>query len=224
VQRVVFTSSVAAVGYRWDDQPANEQTRFNLPPHQFPYGYSKLLAEDVVAYAVRQHGQDVVIVNPAVIMGPGDLNLISGRFITEVARRSWMIPVTPGGVGVVDVRDVARWHVRAAETGTSGERYILGTANYSYRQWYAMIARVLDVPRPFIPLPGFALPLLAWAVDALRRAGIALPVDADQVRLSARSIFFDYDKAWSAFGPPQVDMYSSLRDTYQWYAENGYLD
>lgn len=223
VKRVIFTSSAAAVGFRWDGRPASEQTRFNLPPHRFPYGYSKLLAEDAALYAVREYEQDVVIVNPVVVMGPGDLNMISGRYITEMARLGAMLPVTSGGIGVVDVRDVARWHVAAAEHGRCGERYLLGTANYTHRDWYAMIADVVGVRRPFLPLPDFLLPPLAWIIDRARSAGVELPVDANQTRLGARKLYFDCGKAWAEFGAPQIDMDTSLRDTYRWYRENGYL-
>lgn len=223
VKRVVFTSSAASVGYRWDGKPANEQTRFNLPPHYFPYGYSKLLAEQAAHYAVREHRQEVVIVNPVVVMGPGDLNMISGRFITEIARLSWLVPVTSGGIGVADVRDVARWHLAAAERGCPGERYILGTANYSFGEWYGMVADTVRVRRPFLPLPDAALPPLVWLIGLAHKLGIRLPVDADQTRMGARNIFFDYDKTWSQLGIPQVEMFASLRDTYHWYQANGYL-
>ncbi|MBZ0296305.1 MAG: NAD-dependent epimerase/dehydratase family protein [Anaerolineae bacterium] len=223
VKRVVFTSSAASLGYRWDGKPANEQTRFNLPPHHFPYGYSKLLAEQAALYAVREHHQEVVIVNPVVVMGPGDLNMISGRFITEIARLGWLVPVTSGGVGVVDVRDVARWQLAAAENGCPGERYILGTANYSFREWYGMVANTVGVRRPFIPLPDFTLPPLVWLIGLARRLGLKLPVDADQTRMGARNIFFDYEKTWTQLGLPQVEMFASLRDTYMWYQEHGYI-
>lgn len=222
-RRVVFTSSAAAVGFTKNGQPADERQPFSLSPHEFPYGHSKHAAEQVARYAWTAHGQEVVIVNPVVVMGPGDLNLISGRFITEVARLQWTIPVTGGGVGVTDVRDVARWHIAAAERGAPGERYILGTANYSFNDWYAMIADTVGVPRPFVPAPGVALPLAAALVERLRALGVALPVDPQQTRLGARRIFFDYRKAWGAFGPPLVEMHTSLRETYDWYAARGLL-
>ncbi len=224
VKRVIFTSSAAAVGFRWDGKPASEQVRFNLPAHHFPYGYSKLLAEDVVQYAVKHYGQDIVTLNPVIILGPGDLNMISGRYITEIARLQWLVPVTSGGIGVVDVRDVARWHVLAAEKGVSGERYILGTANYSHRQWYGMIADTVGVRAPFLPVPAFVLPFMAGVIDLLRQRGVDLPVDADQTRLGARNIFFDPHKSWTQFGEPQFDMHTSLADTYHWYLENGYME
>jgi dihydroflavonol-4-reductase len=129
VKRVIFTSSAAAIGIL-PGQSSSESVAFNLSPSHFPYGYSKVLAERVVQDAVAV-GQDVITLNPGVVMGPGDLNMISGSFITQIRQFGILTPMTNGGVGVVDVRDVARWQVLAAEKGISGERYILSTANYS---------------------------------------------------------------------------------------------
>lgn len=224
VKRVVFTSSAAAIGLAQNRRLlADENDFFNLNPQDFPYGYSKVKAEQVVAHAVETHGQQVVIVNPVIVMGPGDLNMISGRFITEIKRLGRLVPVPPGGVGVVDVRDVARWHIAAAERGVPGERYILGTANYPYRTWFGMVADTVGVPRPFIPAPGWTLGVTAWVIERLRKWNIQLPVDADQTKLGARRLYFDYEKCHRVLGAPQVDMQQSLRDTYTWYAENGYL-
>jgi dihydroflavonol-4-reductase len=223
VKRVVFTSSAAAVGFRDDGKPSGESLDFTLSPHEFPYGYSKLKAEEVARYAVKAYEQDIVTVNPVIVLGPGDLNMISGRFITEMLRLQWTIPVSSGGIGVVDVRDVARWHLAAAERGRTGERYILGTANYSLRDWYAMCAQVVGSAPPFLTVPDFVLPVMAALIERLQQAGIKLPVDASQTRLGSRNIHFDYRKAHRELGAPQVDMYTSLEDTYRWYRDNGYL-
>lgn len=223
VKRVVFTSSAAAIGIRRDGLPADENVPFALPPHKFPYGYSKVKAEEVVQYAVKEYGQDIVTVNPVVILGPGDLNMISGRFITEMARLQWTIPITSGAVGVADVRDIARWHILAAEKGRTGERYILGTANYSYADWYQLVAETVQVKAPIFPLPALALPVIAWGVDVLRGWGLQLPVDADQTRLGGKNIIFNYRKAWDELGTPTVEMPRSLHDTYHWYLEHGYI-
>jgi len=223
VKRVVFTSSAASIGIPRRKQWADENLSFNLNPHEFPYGYSKAMAESVAGYAVRNYGQDVIIVNPVIVMGPGDLNMISGRFITEISRLGWLVPVPPGGVGVVDVRDVARWHVAAAEQGRPGERYILGAANYAYREWFGMVADTVGVTRPFLPAPGFALPIVARIVSQLRAWGVTLPIDADQTRLGARKLYYDYHKTFTELGTPHIGMHQSLEDTYRWYRENGYI-
>lgn len=222
VRRVVFTSSAAAVGLRADGKPADESTPFNLSPERFPYGYSKAQAEGVAHEAVT-NGQDVVIVNPVIVMGPGDLNMISGSFLKEVRRFGWATTVTSGGVSVTDVRDVARWHLAAAERGHTGERYLLGTANYSNREWLDMVAEVVGVARPRVYIPGALLPPLAALIDVMRSLGIHTPVDGNQARLGARNIHFDFTKAWAVLGGPQVDMRQSLRDTYAWYVEHGYI-
>jgi dihydroflavonol-4-reductase len=222
VKRVIFTSSAAAVGFRRDGKPSNESERFNMSPERFPYAHSKALAEEVAQEAVRS-GQDVVILNPTIVMGPGDLNMISGSFITQVKRLSWLVPVPPGGLSVIDVRDVARMHLAAAERGDSGERYLLITANYTQREWLGMVADVVGARRPFIPVPGFVLPVAAVFIDLVRRLGIDTPIDSNQARLGAVNIYFDGSKAWRKLAPPQIDMRQSLQDTYHWYREHGFV-
>lgn len=222
VKRVIFTSSAAAVGLRDDGKPSDEQMPFNLPPQQFPYGYSKALAERVVKRFVDA-GQDIVIVNPVVIMGEGDLNMISGSFVTQTVAYGRLTPITSGGVALVDVTDVARWQIIAADKGQTGERYILGTANYNYRELFDLIADTVGVGRPMIRTPDFILPTVAYFNDRLRSMGIETPIDSDQIRLSSRDVYFDYSKTWSTFGQPQITMPESIRKTYQWYKENGYI-
>lgn len=222
VKRVIFTSSAAAVGFRADGQPSDETQSFNLPPEQFPYGYSKVLAEAACAEAVSA-GQDVVTVNPVVILGPGDLNLISGDFILQMKRLSWTLPVPPGGVAMIDVRDVAHMHIAAAERGRTGERYILGAVNYPFADWFNLMADVVGVPRPGLPVPAFALPIMANVIERLSAAGIELPIDGNQTRLGARRIYFDFRKAWEELGAPRIDMRQSVEETYRWYLEHGYI-
>lgn len=222
VRRVVFTSSAAAIGLPSDDTPADENTPFNLSPAQFPYGYTKVQAEAVVQEYVAQ-GLDVVIVNPVVVLGPGDLNQISGDFVIKVAQMQWTVPATRGGIAVIDVRDVAHMHIRAAEVGRTGERYILATENMTYQAWFSLIAEVVGVAKPLVTLPSFVLSPLASLVDGARRVGIGVPIDANQVRLGGRYVYFDGRKAHEAFGAPRYSMRQSVEDTYAWYVENGYI-
>ena len=222
VKRVVFTSSAAAVGFQ-PDRLSDENEPFNLPPKRFPYGYSKVLAEEVVRKAVEA-GQEVVTVNPVVILGPSDLNLISGEFVLLIKRLQWTVPVPPGGMAVIDVRDVVRMQIAAARQGQVGERYLLGAANFKYAHWFALIADVIGAARPGLPLPHWLLPPLADLFDAARASGISIPVDGNQMRLAGEDIFFDFSKGWNALGKPQITMRQSIADTYGWYEANGYLE
>lgn len=221
VRRVIFTSSGASIGMRADGSPSNEQDIFNLPPGQLPYGHSKHLAELEVARAV-QNGQEVVTLNPAVIFGPGDLNLISGSGMVELARGNIFIYPT-GGVTVIDVRDVAAAHLAAAERGRVGERYLLGTVDVSYLALMKLMANIVGVPAPMVPVPASLTPILAPMASLARQLGMTLPMDADQIRLSSRNIYFNCHKAWRELGEPTYDLRQTLEDTYHWYVEHGLI-
>jgi dihydroflavonol-4-reductase len=151
------------------------------------------------------------------------LNLISGTFIIETKRLQWLTPYTSGGVSVIDVRDVAHAHLAAAEKGRTGERYILTAANYPNRVWMAMIAKAVGVSAPRLMMPDFVLEPVAKVVDKLKRHGLELPVDAHQVRLGSRNLFFNASKMYRELGRPQISMPQSLDDTYEWYLTHGYI-
>jgi dihydroflavonol-4-reductase len=223
IKRVIFTSSGAAIGIPSDKEtPSDESIPFNLKPQEFSYGYSKWQAEQIALEAVEQ-GQDIVILNPSVVMGPGDLNLISGTFVMQMVQSQWLTPISHGGFGVIDVRDVAAAHLAAAKKGRSGERYILNTQNYDDAEWFALIADVIGVAKPVFTMPDFILPVVARAIPVLRRIGIQTPIDATQVRLGNRYIYFDGGKAQRELHQPQIDMRQSIQDTYDWYVANGYI-
>lgn len=220
VRRVVFTSSAAAVGLHADGSPSDESDGFNGSSARFPYAYSKAMAEVVCQEAVSG-GQDVVIVNPVVVIGPGDVNRISGELILSVAQLGPAVPVPPGGVAISDVRDIARWHVRAAEKGITGERTILGTVNMPYAEMFARIAAVVNVPAPGFPIPASVLPLAGTLIDLARALGLPVKLDGTQTRLSARPVYFTFDKAWAAYGPPEYTTRQTLADAYAWYDDRG---
>lgn len=222
VSRVVFTSSASAIGIRPSLELADEDTAFNLRPQQFYYAYTKHQAEAVVAEFAAD-GLDVVTLNPTVIIGPGDLNAISGSFVIETARWQWLVPGSSGGVAVIDVRDVARAHVTAVEKGRPGERYILNAANLTYSEFFRLIARACEVRPPLLNMPDRLLEPTARFIEAMRHFGISTPMDADQVRLGDKHVYFDGGKAERELCAPQIDIESSLRETYLWYAQNGYI-
>lgn len=246
VQRVVFTSSAASLGLprgclsqsgllphfspwrrsengRQMDHLLDESATFNVPPTLLPYGHSKHLAEQVVHEFVAR-GLDAVIVNPTAVLGPRDLNLISGSIVLAVYRRQ--VPVIPpGGVNYIDVSDVVAGHIAAAKRGKPGERYILGAHNLSHRQAVKTIAQIVDVPSPRVQLPGALTGPLALAVELFNRIwpGERL-TDSNQVRLMRHSIFYDVSKAQQELGlESPIPFAVSVERTFQWYRENGYL-
>jgi dihydroflavonol-4-reductase len=233
VRRVVFTSSAAAVGLPFDlrnggnaDRPVtlvDESIDFNLPTTLSPYGHSKHLAERVAEEYITR-GLEVVMVNPTVVLGPRDLNLISGSLILAIYRRR--VPVIPpGGVNYVDVADVVAGHLAAAEKGRVGERYLLGAYNMTHQEAAERIAGVLGVPPPSLHVPGAFVAPLARAVDLFNWVWPGEPLtDGNQVRLMRYALFYDTRKAQRQLGlEPSISFENSVERTFRWYRDNGYL-
>jgi dihydroflavonol-4-reductase len=221
VKRIIHTSSAAAVGII-RGRPANEGDPFNQPPDRFPYGHSKWLAEEVVRERVKA-GQDIVMVNPAAIVGARDINWLSGSILRE-ARRGHIPLVPQGGVNFVAVQDVVAGHIAAVKKGRAGERYILGGENLTNRQTMEMACAIVGVQPPRITQPRWTIPLAAWALGVIEKiAGPRLPLSGEQMRLTAEYIYFDSSKAQRELGLPHTPVRQALQECYDWYVEHGYL-
>ncbi len=232
VSRLVFTSSAASLGIPKPGQLADESHEFNLPPERFRYGHSKLLAEGVVREFVSR-GLDAVIVNPSIILGPGDLNEISGSIVTQVARRrSASLVYPPGGVNYIDVADVCAGHIAAAEhatlpragRGRTGERYILAAHNLTHHEAMKIVAEVVGTPRPRLGIPRALIGPLATLLDlAGKLSPHPLPMNGDQMRLSGEFVYFYSGKAIHELGLPQTPFRQTIERTYEWYKAHRYV-
>ncbi len=140
VERVTFTSSVAAIGPAPEGQRGDERQVFTAGSLGIPYVNSKHEAE-VEALRIAAHGLPVVCVNPCVVFGAGDV--YGGS--TSLVRRFLLgrIPAyVDGGINIVDVDDVAAGHLLADEAGVPGERYVLAGRNYTIRRLFADLGRI----------------------------------------------------------------------------------
>jgi dihydroflavonol-4-reductase len=214
VQRVVYTSSVAAIGPAEPGGTADEQQPFRAGDLAVPYVQSKHAAE-VEALRVAARGLALVMVCPAHVLGPGDFS----RSSTEVVRRFLVggIPAyVPGAINVVDVRDVAAGHLLADESGEPGERYILGNRNYTWDRFFAELARLSGVEAPALRLtPGAAL-ALAEALGHLPGRPAVTPVE---VRGAAQWWTYKSTKARRALGWKTRPHEETVEETIRWWQE-----
>jgi dihydroflavonol-4-reductase len=190
VERVVYTSSVAAIGPAPAGSVADEANVWDAGRHAIPYVDSKHEAE-VVAWRLAARGLPVVIVNPSHVLGPGD----DGRSSTTLVRRFMrrQIPAyVEGTLNIVGVEDVARGHLLADQRGRLGERYILGNRNFTLDRLFADLARLSGVEPPAVKLP--LAVALSLATAAGRLPGLALPTAAE-VRASSLNWAFVNAKA-----------------------------
>ncbi len=223
VGRVVFTSSVGALGLRADGSPADETTPVARAHLIGPYKRTKFDAERIAESWVAR-GLPVVIVNPSTPVGELDVKPTpTGRIIVDFL--SGRIPAyVDTGLNVIDVRDVAEGHLLAAEKGRVGEKYILGNRNLTLREILATLASLSGIPAPRVRLP-YWVALLAGAADtAAARLGRREPrVPLEGVRLSRHRMFFDSAKAVRELGLPQGSVEEAFARAVEWYRANGYV-
>jgi dihydroflavonol-4-reductase len=221
VRRVVHTSSCAAIGIA-PNGIADEQTPFDALSRTFVYADSKRLAEEEVRRAVAR-GLDAVIVNPATVIGAGDVYVGSGSLVVEIARGR-MPAVPPGGMCVADIDAVVQGHLAAAERGRTGERYILGGENLSHRRIAQVVAQVVGRRAPRLVVPSVMLRPAAAAVDTWNNVSRRPPlISGEQVRLSGVNFFFNSSKAMRELGYPLMPFRDAARKAFAWYQEHGYI-
>jgi dihydroflavonol-4-reductase len=216
VRRVIHTSSIVAVGASRQPRLLNEESPWNLAALGVPYATTKRQAE-VLALAA---GMDVVVVNPASVVGPDDF---ANSLFGTLCRRFWRgrIPFYfGGGNNFVDVRDVAAGHLLAAERGQSGQRYILGGCNRSYADFFNSLAQL--APRTIfrLRLPA-ALGQVAALVNARLRGRTAGKsyITPGQARLLSLFFYFDSSKAHQELGYDPRPLKQSLADTYRFWMQ-----
>lgn len=222
VERLVYTSSSAALGAPRGNELLNEDCTFNLEPDRFPYGHSKHLAEQAVQEGIGR-GLDAVIVNPTGVIGARDVHFIGGSLIREAKRgHLWVAP--PGGLNWVDAETVGVGHVLAAERGKSGRRYILGGENVPHRRAMEVAAEVVGGRKPLATLPRGAMLLIAWLADRVNKMRRSPPVfSGEQARLSVLPLYCDTRRAEEELGFPFVPLRTAVERAYAWYAAHGYL-
>jgi dihydroflavonol-4-reductase len=223
VEKVVYTSSVGALGLEPGGAPAHEETPVSLERMIGHYKRSKYLAERVAEEAARA-GQWVVIVNPSTPIGDLDRKPTpTGQVIVDYL--SGRMPAyVDTGLNWIDVRDVARGHLLAEERGRSGERYILGHRNLTLRQVLDLLAEISGLPRVRLRLP-HSVPLAFAAVSTgwARLTGRPPRVSLESARMARYRMFFDAGKAVRELGLPQGPVEEALERAVRFFRDHGYV-
>jgi dihydroflavonol-4-reductase len=221
VRRAVLTSSVAALGVPQTDELLTEEHSYRKPPDFFVYGYAKRQSE-LEALEITRLGLEVVIVNPAVVLGPGDINQISGSLVVESARGLAVI-YTGGGVNIIHIDDVAAGHLAALRRGRSGQQYILGGENVSHHEVFSTIAGITGARPPWLKIPDAVIPALARAINFANRF-VRMPLNGGQLRMSRYKLYCDTSKAAEQLGFHATRSFQqAAQETYNWYREQGVI-
>ncbi|HEY3190215.1 MAG TPA: NAD-dependent epimerase/dehydratase family protein [Solirubrobacteraceae bacterium] len=214
VERVVFTSSVAAVGPAPRRSTADETQPFPAGADVIPYVRAKREAE-VQALRIAALGLPVVIVCPAHVFGRGDVNHSSTEVVRRFLRRE--IPAyVDGALNIVDAEDVARGQLLADQRGRPGERYILGNRNFTLDRLFADLGRLSGVEPPALKLPLPAALALARGLEALPGRP---PITVTEVRAISMWWAFRSTKARRELGWKPSHHEDTLEATIAWYRE-----
>ncbi|HEX8892289.1 MAG TPA: hopanoid-associated sugar epimerase [Terriglobales bacterium] len=222
-RRVVYTSSVATMGFGNNGRMTNESTPVTLANMIGDYKRSKFMAEQLVLRAARG-GQDVVIVNPTTPIGERDIKPTpTGRIVVDFLKRKFPAYVDTG-LNLVDVIDCADGHLLAMEKAVPGERYILGGGNLTLKQILDKLAAITGLPSPSIRMP-YAVAYATGVVDTLVTGKMRQReprVTLDSVRMGRKKMFVTSAKAERELGwnPAPVDR--ALRRAVDWFRANGY--
>jgi dihydroflavonol-4-reductase len=222
-ERIVYCSSVAALGLTADGTPADETTPIDPAALVSTYKRSKYEAEQA-ALALARQGAPVVIVNPAAPVGPRDIKPTpTGRMIWDAAAGRTPAYVDTG-LNVVHVDDVGEGHVLALERGAVGERYILGGENLTLRALLTLVAEVVGRRPPAIRLPLSALWPVALAMEAAGRISPFEPrVTLDTLRMARKKMFFSSAKAMRELGYVPRPARRAIEDAVAWLRAEGRL-
>jgi len=221
VERVVYTSSVAALAVPSKEAPVDESTPVDPRAIIGAYKRSKYAAEQVaLEYAAR--GLPVVIVNPSYPVGPRDIKPTpTGQTILDFINHRLPAYVDTG-INVVDVEDVARGHLLAAERGRIGERYILGGKNMPMKEFLGLLEGITGIPAPRLRLPYTPLLALSYANAAWCRVTKTTPrMTPDTIRMSRHYMYYDPRRAIEELGMPQTSPEAALKKAVDWFTSRG---
>jgi dihydroflavonol-4-reductase len=223
VRRVVYTSSVATMGFFSDGSIADETTPVSLANMVGHYKQSKYLAEQEAVTAARG-GQEVIILNPTTPVGSNDIKPTpTGRIVVDFLNRKFPAYMDTG-LNLVDVSEVAKTHVDALEAGRPGERYILGGENLTLKQILDKMSAITGLPSPTMRVPNAVAMIFAlWdqtITGKLRGREPRATVEA--VRMGKKKMFVSSAKAERELGFRVVPVYAALRAAIEWFRANGY--
>jgi dihydroflavonol-4-reductase len=223
VARVVYTSSVATMGFFSDGRLCDEATPVSLANMIGHYKHSKYLAEQEAVAAARA-GQQVIILNPTTPIGSGDIKPTpTGRIIVDFLKRKFPAYMDTG-LNLVDVDEVARTHVKALTAGQSGERYILGGENLTLKQLLDKMSAITGLPSPTMRVPhSVAMMFALWDQTFTGKLlGREPRATVEAVRMGKKMMFVSSAKAERDLGFRVVPVYAALRSAIDWFRANGY--
>ena len=222
IEKLVHTSSIAAIGFPENGTTADETNAFSWERYDVGYRISKFEAEKEVHRGVER-GLNAVMVNPSVVIGERDIHFHGGQLIRDIYRKKIFFYVA-GGMNIVYVGDVVRGQILAAECGRTGERYILSGENLTHKEIISTIAEVVGGIKPLFQMPPACVRLVAAVSEGIAN-GLGRPpwVTRELLAGSHLSYHFSCRKAETELGYSRTPFRAAIEKTFAWYRSNKML-
>jgi dihydroflavonol-4-reductase len=223
VRRVVYTSSVATMGFDRAGTVVDETTPVGEAEMIGHYKRSKWMAEQVAIEAARA-GQEVIVLNPTTPVGSMDTKPTpTGRIVVDFLNKNFPAYVDTG-LNLVDVDEVARMHLVALERGVSGERYILGGENLTLKQILDRLGAMTGLPSPTMKVPHAVAMAFAFFDETItgKLRGREPRATVEAVRMGRKMMFASSAKAERELGLRVMSVDGALRAAVEWFVQNGY--
>jgi dihydroflavonol-4-reductase len=223
VPRVVYTSSVATMGFTKTNTIVDENTAVTEADMIGHYKRSKWLAEQEAIAAARA-GQHVILLNPTTPIGSADRKPTpTGRIVVDFLNKNFPAYVKTG-LNLVAVAEIARMHLVALNRGTPGERYILGGENLTLKQILDRMAAISGLPSPKMKVPHAVAMAFAFFDETItgKLRGKEPRATVEAVRMGRKMMFASSAKAERELGFRVLPVDDALRSAMEWFVANGY--
>jgi dihydroflavonol-4-reductase len=224
VRCVVYTSSVATIGFTGNGRPADEDSPVSVADMIGHYKRSKFMAEQLAMEAGRS-GMRVITVNPTTPVGEQDVKPTpTGRIVVDFLKGKFPAYVETG-LNLVDVHECARGHVAALEKGRTAERYILGGENLTLKQILNKLGAISGLPSPKLKLPYFVAYAAGFVDETIsgRLLGREPRATVETVRMGKKKMWASSAKAERELGWKLVLADDALRRAVDWFRANHYV-
>jgi len=187
---------------------------------KWAYYASKYYQEKTALQVFKDKGERLVILNPSLLLGSGDERLSSTKPILDFMAKK--LPITPtGGLNFVDARDAANAFLNALDKGRHQERYLLGTVNWTFDEFFKRLERLTGVYAPMLKVPKSVAVFGAGLIDSIyKNFNKAAPFEASEVEMSEYFWYFDSSKAVEELDFTTRDPQETLQDTIKYLREN----
>lgn len=217
-RRIVYVSSANTLGYGTKKDPGTETMPVRFPFTQSHYAVSKAAAQKLMLETCRRAGTEIIVVNPAFMIGPDDIRPGSNKIILRACGKKILF-IPPGGKNFIHVRDAATAVCNAVEKGRSGECYLLANENLTYREFYRKMEAVSGIRYIIITIPEAALLLAGFAGSIAAAAGVKTAVTATNMRIISTCNYYSGGKALRELDMPQTPVNQAISDAIAWFRE-----